>query len=68
MTGHSDGPDFPESESDNVLISIDGGEFTLFNCDRYATVINEETSSHHRLVIKAADEGSTVTIAEFVYH
>ncbi|MBR7033992.1 MAG: S-layer homology domain-containing protein [Clostridia bacterium] len=68
MTGHSDGPDFPEIESDNVLISIDGGEFTLFNCDRYATVINEETSAHHRLVIKAADEGSTVTIAEFVHH
>ena len=68
FTGHSAGPDFPENESDNLLISVDGGEFRQFDCERGAMVISDESTASHRLVLKAADEGSVTTIVEFVYN
>ena len=68
LGGHSDGPDYPETESTSILVSVDGGEFKQYDCDRYARVISENEVTTHRLVIKAADEGSTTTITEFVYN
>ncbi|MBR3416888.1 MAG: S-layer homology domain-containing protein, partial [Clostridia bacterium] len=68
LGGRSDGPDYPENESFNILVSTDGGEFRLYNCERYAKIIFADEAAPHRLVIKAADEDSTTIIAEFVYN
>ncbi len=68
LGGHSDGPDYPENESTNILVSIDGGEFSHYDCDRYVRIISENEVATHRLVIKAETEGTTVTVAEFVHH
>ena len=68
LGGRSDGPDYPENESFNILVSTDGGEFRLYNCERYAKIIFADEAAPHRPVIRAADEDSTTIIAEFVYN
>ena len=68
LGGHSAGPDYPENESTSILVSIDGEEFREYDCDRYVQVIDGSEIATHRLVIKAAVEGTTTIISGFVHN
>lgn len=68
LGGHTAGPDYPENESSSILVSIDGEEFREYDCDRYVQVIDGSEIATHRLVIKAAVEGTTTIISSFVHN